>query len=476
MYMTSKNHMKKTKGGGELEDKLFEAIRNRNTQVVNDLIEQGVDVNIFYSNGITPLIYAIMIGNDEIIKLLINKGGADMYIENKDGITAVHYMDPSDYEQFGVDPETQKKLISRFTKTGVYELREYNGYHIPITIIPKGTILFRSTREDEVDFCGFWQWEDEEKDPTYCLYKNMNVFFYPYPGYFENNFKIYVVEKTLKIVNFIYPSHLSFNRMYKNNHKHDFLQPAQILEKGPFCKDYKGINGDWVFLEDFLRVNEDIAGYTGLVPLDIGFVHEPNYPVLNNYSLFHQDVTGTKGVPEIVLYPKQKRVLEERIFSDEEDCFNEPSNFLYLMDSHDHRLDTNPDRLEPNIMELLLSPKGYDITSRQVYLNELVQQEFNTIHVTIYNPLKMFVVWEYLPEEYQKDCVPITWSAKSKLSQFQRDINKLNEGLYEKSLIRYDKFTTNGRGGKSKKNKTRKIRKNKTRKTRKNKTRKTRKH
>ena len=78
MYMTSKKHMKKTKGGGELEEKLFEAIRNRNIQVVNDLIEQGVDVNIFYSNGITPLIYAIMIGNDEVIKLLINKGGADM--------------------------------------------------------------------------------------------------------------------------------------------------------------------------------------------------------------------------------------------------------------------------------------------------------------------------------------------------------------------------------------------------------------
>ena len=450
-------------GGGDLEDKLFKAIEEKNTEAVVDLIDKGVDVNIFDSRGRDlALINAVMGGNDEIIKLLIEKGGADMYMKNKNGITAVHYMDPSDYEQFGVKPSYQNKLISRFTKKGVYELREYNGYHIPIMIIPKGTILFRSTNEDEEDFCGFWDFDDDKDEDIFCLYKNMNVFFYPYPGYFENKFKIYVVEKTLKIVNFIYPSHLSYLGMYKFNHKHDFIQPADIVEPS-FCEGKKGRDNDRAFLKDFLRVNGDIAGYIGLVPIDIGWVHQPNYPFLNNYSLFHQDVTGMKGVPEIVLYPKQERMLEERILS-KKDCEEEPNNFLYLIDSLHHTIDTNSDRLEPNIMELLLSPDGYDMSDRtKCFAEEFIQKEFDRLHVTIYNPLKMYVLWEYLPEEYKKDCVPINWSAKSKLTQFQKDINKLNEGLYKKSLITFNKFLnlTNktARGGKSKKNKTRKTRK-----------------
>ena len=72
------------------------------------------------------------------------------------------------------------------------------------------------------------------------------------------------------------------------------------------------------FLKDFLRVNGDIAGYIGLETLDTNWFHEPNYSFLNNYSLFHTDVTGMKGVPEIVLYPKQERTLEERILSEKQ--------------------------------------------------------------------------------------------------------------------------------------------------------------
>lgn len=455
----SKTFNKKTKGGGDLEDKLFKAIEEKNTEAVVDLIDKGVDVNIFNDVGFSPLTNALRVGNDEIIKILIEKGEADMYMKDQNGIAAVHHMDPSDYKRFGVKPSYQNKLISRFTKKGVYELREYNGYHIPITIIPKGTILFRSTTEDEADFCGIPYLDDDDEE-TYCLHKNMNVYFYPYPGYFENNFKIYVVERTLKIVNLIYPSHLSYLIIYKNNHKHNFIQTSDIVEPD-FCGGEKGRHYDMSFLKDFIRINGDIAGYIGLEPLDTNWFHEPNYSFLNNYSLFHHDVTGMKGVPEIVLYPKQERMLEERILS-ETDCQKEPNNFLYLIDSLRHTINTNIDRVKPNIMELLLSPKGYEV-DRTSWYKIFTQKQFDTIHVTIYNPLKMYVLWEYLPEEYKKDCVPINWSAKSKLTQFQKDINKLNEGLYKKSLITFNKFLnlTNktGKGGKSKKNKTRKTRK-----------------
>ena len=176
--------------------------------------------------------------------------------------------------------------------------------------------------------------------------------------------------------------------------------------------------------------------------MDTSKEHDDKYQALNNYSLFHSDVTFHEGVPEIVLYPKQERMLEERIWNIK-DCQEKPNNFLHLFDSLDHTID---------IMELLLSPKGYEVD--RTSSNKLfVQQEFDRLHVTIYNPLKMYVLWEYLPKEYKKDCVPINWSAKSKLSQFQSDINKLNEGLYKTN---FQKFIF---GGKSKKKKTRKTRK-----------------
>ena len=443
--------------GGYLENehKLLDAIKHKKTDIVMELIDNDkLNVNFFlpYGNYTSPLIDAVVGGNDEIIKILIEKGGADIYIKNRLGRAAVDYMDPSDYQQFGVKPSYQNKLMSRFTKKGVYELREYNGYYIPITIIPKGTVLFRSIiMSDENDFCGVKSSEDESDGETYCLHKNMNVYFYPYPAYYEEEFKIFVVERTLKIVNLIYPSYLSYRDMEGNNHKHEFMNNSNIVEPN-FCSKYKGRSYDISFLIDFLRVNRDIAGYIGLVAMDIEG-HEDKYEYLNNYSLFHQDVTGKKGIPEIVLYPKQKRVLKERTWNIK-DCLKKPNNFLHLFDSIDHTIE---DREEPNIMELLLSPKGYEVD--RTSSNKLfVQQEFDRLHVTIYNPLKLYVLWEYLPEEYKKDCIPINWSVNSKLSQFQSDINKLNEGLYKTN---FQKF-----GGKSKKRKT-KRRKTKRRKTKK---------
>lgn len=428
----SRRFNKKMKGGAlENEHELLDAINNKNIETVVELIDKGVDVNFFlpYDKFPSPLINAVKDGNDEIIKLLIEKGGADMYIKNRLGRAAVDYMDPSDYQQFGVEPSYQNKFI----KKGVYELREYNGYHIPITIIPKGTILFRNTIFDENDFCGINTSDDWEGE-TYCLYKNMNVFFYPYPAYYEEEFKIFVVERTLKIVNLIYPSYLTHTDMIGNNHKHDFMQESNIVEPN-FCSKYEGLRYDLSFLTDFLRVNGDIAGYIGLVSMDTTRDHEDKYEDLNNYSLFHRDVAGMRGVPEIVLYPKQERMLEERIWNIK-DCQEKPNNFLHLFDSLDHTINTNEDRVEPNIMELLLSPKGYEVD--RISSNKLfVQKEFDRLHVTIYNPLKLYVLWEYLPEEYKKDCVPINWSAKSKLTQFQSDINNLNEGLYKTNFQKF---------------------------------------
>ena len=52
---------------------------------------------------------------------------------------------------------------------------------------------------------------------------------------------------------------------------------------------------------------------------------------------------------------------------------------------------------------------------------------------------------------YKKDCIPLSWSADSKLSQFQSDINKLNKELYKYHFVTLDEMKKSSvEGGRAK--------------------------
>ena len=417
---------------------------NGHTEVAVALIDKGSDVNAGDKEGNTPLHYCGDSSNlFELFKMIVEKGG-DFTIENKLGLSPVMKIDPNNYESFGLDPNDEI-IKNIFIKDGVYELRKYKGFQIPIMIIPKGTILFRSCLGDDDDFCGIPTDNNE-----YCLNKNHNVFFYPYPAYRYPKFKIFVVEKTLKIMNLIYPSYLSREVRLERNSKYDFISSCHIEEEN-FCGDKVGRKYDPCFSEDFIKENPDIAGMIALAVGDLE-KQKKNYTELNKFSLFHHDVRGKLGVPELILYPKTERMMNDHNWNQQQ-CTTKEDNFSYLITKDDYKVD---------IMNPLLNPKGYKI-KRNNSQGPFIQTQFDTIHVTLYNPLKMYVVWEYLEEKYKKDCIPIILDANSKLSQFQSDINKLNEGLYKKTVASFNKFLNLrgkiGRGGKSKKNKTRKTRK-----------------
>ena len=424
------------------------AFTNDNIELANTLINKGADINARDKVYNTPLHLACKDGNIELANILINKG-ADITAENAFGEFPFDYVDLNDYKQYGLNPDDEK-LRSRFYKDGVYELRKYKDIDIPIMIIPKGTILFRSVEEGIDDFCGIPYLDDDDEKNEYCLNQSYNVFFYPYPAYRYPNFKIFVVEKTLKIVNMIYPSY--FSREIRYGTKYDFIQNCseQLLD---YCEGHSGSPYDPCLSEEFLKENPDIAGMICLAELDTP-AHKEKYTNLNKYSLLHRDVRGEMGVPELILHPKQTRQIDDKYWSEQEcvkECVKKNNNYSYLIDSENY---------EVNIMESLLNPKGYNI-KRSGVQSPFTQKDFDKIHVTLYNPLKMYVVWEYLEENYKKECIPINWSAKSKLSQFQNDINKLNDELYKKSVTTLKKFKGIGRGGKSKK---RKSRRNKTHK------------
>jgi ankyrin repeat protein len=63
---------------GEQEDtgtQLFKAIQENNTEKVQELLSQGIDINSYTSEfGDLPLLYAITYGSVEMVNLLLDKG------------------------------------------------------------------------------------------------------------------------------------------------------------------------------------------------------------------------------------------------------------------------------------------------------------------------------------------------------------------------------------------------------------------
>jgi ankyrin repeat protein len=68
---------------------LSEAIRNKNSEIVKLLIENGVDFEIKDKDGFTPLFYAIKYGDIEIVRLLIGNG-IDINSQVSNDISPLH--------------------------------------------------------------------------------------------------------------------------------------------------------------------------------------------------------------------------------------------------------------------------------------------------------------------------------------------------------------------------------------------------
>lgn len=88
---------------------LIQASSKGDYQVVQKLVQSGVNINEPDSNGDTPLMNAIRDGKAEIAKYLI-ESGADIKAKNKKGYDALLYaVDAVDYGQF----EIVKSLINK---------------------------------------------------------------------------------------------------------------------------------------------------------------------------------------------------------------------------------------------------------------------------------------------------------------------------------------------------------------------------
>ncbi|WP_338602168.1 ankyrin repeat domain-containing protein [Sulfolobus tengchongensis] len=89
-----------------LEKELFEALEKKNVRKVRELLDRGVDPNIQYEHGLTPLHIASGLGHPNLVKLLLKYGAnpnvqnvafpeikifGDIPLPKNDGYTPLHF-------------------------------------------------------------------------------------------------------------------------------------------------------------------------------------------------------------------------------------------------------------------------------------------------------------------------------------------------------------------------------------------------
>lgn len=207
-----------------------------------------------------------------------------------------------------------------YSKGDISEVIEYNGVKINIMVLPKGTILYRGIKKSQypnTDFLGVFR-DNPLTDEVgeYRLYPNYNVFFYPYPYVVDSvvfditDILIYELTRDVKIIMGVYPSKNVRNDRNKGEY---FINCDKV--KLSEDKDIVGRYYDPCMKDSFIESHPDILGFIGIAKSDGKKIMKNTikHPEFNDYFILSEDNEGNIGVPEIALYPKTVRKLEEII-------------------------------------------------------------------------------------------------------------------------------------------------------------------
>jgi hypothetical protein len=244
-------------------------------------------------------------------------------------------------------------------------------------VIPKGTLLFRSTNsvaDLTKDFAGLPQ-----PRSSYCLFPNFNVFFYPYPFVSESVKKydytcVFVLNNDVKLINLIQPS--PFTRKDRIEGKGGIVSCDKVDFKG--CTTYGKVYDPCI---DFEKIKDDkIVGMIAIAQEDAKTLkklltdidnsrnnsnnsnnsrksHREIY--YNSYYKLYKDARHLIGVPEIILYPRKEIIKDnytETIKEFSEWISTNEKSFNYSL----FRMVNGSSELQI-LMESLMSEGGYDL-------------------------------------------------------------------------------------------------------------------
>jgi hypothetical protein len=379
--------------------------KNSNADTIIKYILELEELDINYSVDVNKLQYP-KTALDEVQRII------NLYRVKAKPHTKV----PSAYKMYKI---IEKRLIEKGAKNGkdLFSNKDKLIYNIEYKLdfgeediilstitIPKGTILFRKSEDINSDYCGYPVPETENQ---YLTHQDNNVFFYFYPFYSDSIIgesedsytpnKMFYLTKDIQLLNLTSPSEI--NRGDKSNSDYwDIFSSCRDKHK-----DLK--NYDPCLANNFMKSYPDIMGFLAIADTDSSS-HRRLYYNENNtekdealfYSVLWEDNINI-GSPEIILHPFQKRIkesLHERgLVQSIENCKKLPKNYELLEES-------NTENSIVSMLNEYLRPKGK-----------------NNKHITIFSPLKLFVLYEELDDKYKKSCVPLVMSIKSKLQTFQ---------------------------------------------------------
>jgi hypothetical protein len=194
----------------------------------------------------------------------------------------------------------------------------YRNTKLLIKEIPKGTILFRLSKDTQNDLRGVLL-----DDGTRCLTPNFNVFFHPnpfigihlYKDYLEEIGKtvnVYKVLNDIKVLSLVKPS--KYSRMSMKNKT--FITRCSTVKQG--CLPRKGKSYDPCFSKTMIEKYPDIVGMLVLSPGDNKLKKNLKNVNPEILSYFHkaEDSFKINEVPELILHPLSKRPSKDLISND----------------------------------------------------------------------------------------------------------------------------------------------------------------
>ena len=208
---------------------------------------------------------------------------------------------------------------------------KYKGIDIPTLIIPKGTLLFRATDDEEKDFTGPVTFPGET-----CVPYNYNVFFYTNPfvvdalDWFKDlkYVKAYVTLHDVRIVSMINPSN-KFNRSSRDTAKFPLAKCETIkdtcIEKNDELRKAQATNP--CFKKDFIENETDIHGWIAIAKEDADKFKANKGKIKADVAVV-EDSRGVKGPAEIALYPLKNREAKDIVLRYPDD-FRAGQSFNY---------------------------------------------------------------------------------------------------------------------------------------------------
>jgi hypothetical protein len=295
---------------------------------------------------------------------------------------------------------------------------KFKDEYVPIITIPKGTVLFRLIYDREDNFSDFGGIYMKDTD-SYCLNKQYNNFFFPYPYAIDfnkyvtkdkvknRNTIVYVTTTDVKLALFVYPS--------KKTRKDDVNKSIlQSCDKFQICGDIKGRYYDPCFEDDFIEAYPEIVGSMTLSFLDMNTLRANFWK--DEVKDFRKFITFVKennknppGVPDLAIYPRKTRSLEEI-------NTKKPKDGFAWIKTHQSEFNYFPLFIFPHL--------GFEKDSQYTFLEEAFSEKGYhdkdtkmTYHLTIDKRTYFYMLVEYSEEKTLKHCIDVSEKDKLKVLQ-----------------------------------------------------------